>query len=402
MRNAVSDIPDAVVVGGGLAGTAAAEALQRRGLRVVLIEKSSALASEASGQAGALAQPILHAKATVKMRLSHLAFLYLKKHLENLEKKGHDVLPKECGVLQLAHKPSLEDRFKKAAALNVLSFFSSSSFVHAKYIDDPRKIKEVCGLFCRNGGVFFPQAVWLSPRKLCRAHISHAQIQIILEKRALHFFYAPKEKLWHVQVEKEKTLVKAPYLIIACASETKKFSGLERLPLRRVRGQSLLLPASIVPPCLQCAVAYDGCIIPRVNTEGDCLLGASFEEWNTDKLADPKQNVSLYHKVLHRIPEWESICPPQASNCIERLSTRVAFRTSTPDRLPICGRLPRLRGKPAPNFYINTAFGSHGLLFAPLAAEWTAAQICQEDWSLIIEEDIAQAVSPERYIRDDL
>ncbi len=392
-------IVDAIVIGGGLGGTALAEALERRSLQTVLIEKSMNLATGASGQAGAMAKPIVYSQPTPKMRIALKGFSYLKKHIERQKRKAPSPLfIRDYGILQLAHKKNIEKRFQKWGKLNTLSS-SQSKWTQTIYIPDAAGTKKVCGLSCASGGLFFPQGLWLSPKDLCKAHVAKSQVRILLAQKILTFSYSKKEKLWSVHSSKETQTIRAPYLFLACAFETKQFPGLEWLPLRKVRGQSLLLPSKMVPSSIRCPISYDGWVIPKVNAKNDCLVGSTFEEWNTNVEKDPKQNITLYNKIISRIPEWKEISPTPSNEYLEQLATRVAFRTTSPDRLPICGEIQEnTKGEATPGLYVFTAFGSHGLLFAPLLSEWIASRICQEKESFL-EPDLAQFVSPNRYYK---
>ena len=409
-------ISDAVVIGGGLAGTAVAEALQRRGLRPSLIERHPLLAQEASGQALGLAHPILHRQATAKMRLSILAFSYLRKHLQKKRLEGSKKLRsslqwKECGVLQLAYKESLKERFSRG--LKILETNFQSEKIEASLVEDGKQSRDICGFLCDTGGLYFPRALQIKMQALCEAQVSHPEIELIFNQRALSIEYAKKEGLWKVHTEDQKNLLQSPYLILACARETAQLLSLGglQLPLRSVRGQSFLWPDCPMSERLACAVSYDGYAIPHLDKPGVCLIGASFEEWNQAREVNPEQNLELYAKLLERIPglSLEGSMPGAESGEVQRhlrkLNTRVAFRCASPDRLPLCGPLHALGEEregenSVRGLYLSAAYGSHGLLFTPLGAELIASKICQEESPFPLEEnDIEKAISPLRYAK---
>ena len=70
--------------------------------------------------------------------------------------------------------------------------------------------------------------------------------------------------------------------------------------------------------------------------------------------------------------------------------SRVAFRSVTPDRLPVVGRL-------AEGVYGAFAFGSRGLIWAALAAELIACEL--EGEPLPVEGKLADAISPARFAK---
>ena len=389
----------AIVVGGGLAGTSMAEALQRHGFIVTLIERHPQLAQEASGQSAAIAQPILHAEPTLKMRLSLAGFHYLKSHLQRLLQEGHKIRHSNCGVLQLAHKPQLQQRFAKSIACLPDKHLRVATLVNSQ------QASHYCGTTCKFGGVFFPQAFWLSPQDLCQAHVLRPRIRLLLGQSVLSFRYDSNALIepWLVKDNKQNILACASHLILACAHQTKNFSTVSWLPLQSIRGQSFLLPASQATKSLQCVVTYDGHIIPSVDDNHSCLVGASFEPWNTQTQIDAAQNFSLYNKLVALLPQLQresspsfhamtSIATNRMKDYLGQLPTRVAFRTASPDRMPLCGALN------SKNLYLTTGYGSHGLVLAPLGAELIAAELAHEKPLVAIEPPLLAAMSPHRYL----
>ncbi len=402
----------AVVIGGGLAGTAVAEALQRRGFAVSLLERHGALAKEASGQAAAIAQPILHRQPSAKMRLSLSGFFYFLSHLERLLCASCPIRNKACGVLQLAHKEGLAERFRIASNL---PFFLEQRRLQIQLLDT-KQASELCGMQTTCGGVFFPQALWLSPKDLCQAHLSVGEkmrssgikkIDLRYFYEALRLEYNAQQRLWHIYDTRKRKL-EARYLVLACgAGGLAYIEGIAppwelclKKVLRQVRGQSFLMPAKGLSQALLCPLSYDGFCIPQVDAQANCLVGASFEEWNTKAEMEPKQNEMLYHRLLALLPNAGGLTGhaeggSSLSSWLAKLNTRVAFRCSSPDRMPLCGPLHSQEQ----GLYLSTAYSSHALLFSILGAEYIARHICQEKTSTLIEDDLIDAISPQRYSR---
>ncbi len=381
-----------VVIGGGLAGTSVAYALAKRGIEVSLIEKQATLAQGASGQAAIIAQPILHRQITQKMQLSLIGFSHLKHHLRQLEGQGHSIKQAKIGVLHLAHKEELQQRFDQS-----LATLKEHGLAFRK-IDQAEQTQQVAGIRCAHGGVFFPEALWLSPKDLCQAHVSHSNIQLILTRQALSYSYQEKNRIWQVRDSKKRHICSADCLILACAWESQNFADLRQLPLRRVRGQSFFLPSTAISQQLKCIVTYDGYIIPNTLSQSNsCLIGATFEEWNHKQESMDIQNSLLCRKLLARLPGLKDILPQDIEELCKTMPTRVGFRTASPNRLPICGPLPN-KNK---GLYISTAYGSHGLLFSLLGAELIAQHICQEKTPIGIGPELSASLSPSRYLPAD-
>ena len=389
--------PTATVIGGGLGGTSMAAALQRRGFRVTIIEKNAALACEASGQPAGILQPILHRELTKKMQLGIIGFLHTSQQIQTLtENEKYPIRQKKCGVLQLAPNEAMLERFQHGSRI------LETNGIPCSFSKNEKILAEHCGLVSSRGGVFFEQGAWLAPSDLCKVWIQHPNIHVKYNSQACHFKYDKNKQEWSVYDTAKQLLNKSQYLILCSALQTKNFKdiGLEWLPLRHVRGQTFNVTAPKLSQKLCCIVSYDGYIIPKLDSKGTCLVGATFEEWNHQKTSDPEQNKYLLKKLFSYLPETEKLLTKQIST----LSTRVGFRTNTPDRLPLCGPLniaemtsPEIMGE-APQLYMATAYGSHGLLFAPLGAEIVASQICKEK-TKIAKQDLIEAISPARYFK---
>ncbi|MCB1310086.1 MAG: FAD-dependent oxidoreductase, partial [Leptospiraceae bacterium] len=110
-----------MVIGAGLAGSAVAEALARRGWSVTVLEAEDRIASGASGNHAGIALPAITAKPTTLSRYSQAAFLYLLRHLDRLAGEKHDPNPTICfptrGILQLGFNEAFRKRFHQAAEL---------------------------------------------------------------------------------------------------------------------------------------------------------------------------------------------------------------------------------------------------------------------------------------------
>ena len=104
-------VKKAIVIGGGLAGTASAEALARRGWQVTMIERNAELAQEGSGNPLGVLYPRLIGGDTPVNQLTFDGFLYTLKLLNRLPLNAKDL--SLCGVLQLAFNAREQARLNK-------------------------------------------------------------------------------------------------------------------------------------------------------------------------------------------------------------------------------------------------------------------------------------------------
>ncbi len=398
---------DAIIIGGGLGGGAMAYALGKRKIKTFLIEKNEMIASGASGQVLGLAAPVLHKVLTPKMALVLLGLKYLHLHIQDFEACLGKL---NKGILTLAHRPHEWERFccaKKISFSNELNFFLCKA----------EETKEYCGLACRYGGAFFPDALRVPIAKLTQAYIQCSKTKVKTLSKVQNIKYLHKNRLWHIYIEKEGFLISAPHLILCNSFGIKEMTydenmmiemgnrqddieeNKKELPkrsynkysfdkiknkIRSVRGQSFIMRENELLSKLTCALSYDGYIIPKYNERGDCVVGATFEEWNQNSEIDSLQNTKMYHRFLElfEYEETPSIAP-------SILSTRVAFRSTTSDRLPFIGQMDE-------NLWMSTAFGSNGLAFAPIGAEYIASKIMKESRFLGIHEEFLSHADPLR------
>ena len=159
-------------------------------------------------------------------------------------------------------------------------------------------------------------------------------------------------------------------MVIAAGMDSEALIDPLPSPMRANRGQLGYLPATD-QPLPKVAIGYGGYLTPRISIPGfgqGHILGASFDDWPRDRLDEAKALRDRdFDHIMARLrtalpdlaAQWSA--PPSAG--------RVALRATTPDRLPLVGRLDDA-GR-----YMLTGQGSRGFLTAPLAAEMVVSQI---------------------------
>lgn len=356
------------IVGAGIAGTSCAERLAARGWEIALIERHGAPAREASGNPVGLLRPALHLEGTALARLSHVALGYALRHFCGLEREGR-VLPwKQSGVLRLARDAAHMQRFEEIARANAFP----ADFARCV---DAAEAARIAGRAVRGPGWWLPSAGWVSPPELCAAQIERAGIRRVFSAEALRI--TASGDAWRIEGA-EGVLAEAPHVILAAAGNADVLLPDAPLPLTPVRGQ-----VSFAPPGqrLDVPVGGDGFVAPAA---GGFVFGATFQlddPGSEPRAADHASNLARAESLL---PGFAAGLDPA------RLAGRVAFRATTPDRLPIYGELPAYSGGRA-----ALGLGANGLLWAPLCAEWLASGL--EGEPLPLERDLAAAIDPGRF-----
>jgi tRNA 5-methylaminomethyl-2-thiouridine biosynthesis bifunctional protein len=388
----------ALIIGGGLAGCHSARALAERGWQVKILERHSALAQEGSGNP----QGVLYAKLSPLDEAQAAFNLASLQYALNFYRPLWKNIGDQCGVLQLAYKTS-EAELHKLLNAKFANADSLVEFVSAE------KASQLAGILLTQSGLFFPQAGWIDPRKLCAHLVDHPNIQVEYNFHVNQLNQA--ENNWQAESATSGTQ-SAPVVIIASAKDAVNFEQANHLPIKSIRGQITFIVENAVKASLKTVVCAEGYISPA--QDGVFCTGATFNLKDTETATRTSDHQTNLDNLCEHLPVFE-----MEANAAE-LAGRVAFRCSLPDYLPCVGALPvvdKLVEDFAPlrknaragittggsywhGLYINIGHGARGLAYTPLCAELLAAQINNE--SIPIPRELVNALNPARFIIRDL
>ncbi len=360
----------AIVVGAGLAGSAACERLAARGWDVTLLERHPAPAREASGNHAGAFHPLITRDDSFIARLSRNAFLHALRQWDSVPGIAWD----RCGVLQMPR--TAEEGEAQRAALDALGYPPG----YARWL--PRaEAARVAGTEVAEGGVWFEQGGWLRPPSLVDALLAKAKV-------SMHFgvevaSVARSGSGWAARDSTGRTIAEAPVMVLANAHDAMHLAPPAHVSLRKVRGQVSYLPAASVPP-IRAVVLRGGMALPPI--EGLCVTGASYDPDDPDPHLRADSHAGNLERLARILPETLGAFDPAS------LQGRVAFRAVAPDRLPLAGPYPG-----QPGLYGAFAYGSRGILWSALMAELLASQL--EGEPLPLEAQLADAVIPGRFLR---
>jgi tRNA 5-methylaminomethyl-2-thiouridine biosynthesis bifunctional protein len=400
--NAAAAVPSAkhaLIIGGGLAGCTSARALAERGWKITLVESHNALAQEASGNP----QGVLYAKLSPQNEAQAQFNLHALQFAQQFYRSRWSETGEQCGVLQLAHCESEQQlheqlREKFSAADELVQFV------------DAARASDIAGVTCSHSALYFPQAGWINPRRLCETLTNHPAIRVITHCAAVEL--ERRDGNWQINNNPE---LRAPIVIIANATDAKAFALTQHLPIKSIRGQITYLPQTTPSSALKTLICSEGYIGPAVS--GQHCTGATFNLKETSRELRPADHRTNLENLRAPLPalfgEWESVH-------LESLPGRVAFRCTLPDYLPLIGAVPDeqamlddfapLRknaraviyktGTYHQGLFINIGHGSRGLAYTPLCAELLAAHINRE--VLPLPRELANALNPARFLIRDL
>ena len=378
----------AIVIGAGLAGSAACASLCARGWEVTLVERHPAPAMEASGNLAGIFMPLLSRDDNIPTRLTRAAYLYALRAWKALGGIGRAIEGDACGVLQLARDPG------HAAVSRRIAAEAPPPADFARWLEQG-EAEALLGLPAPDGGWLFPQGGWARPGSVCAAMLDACGGRLARRFGAGSVMLERSGEEWLARDEAGAAVAGAPTVVLAGGVGARRLAQAADLPLAALRGQVTHLDRAGVPalPLVLCREAY---LTPAAG--GIACAGATY-----DLDADPQLRASSHQENLERL---RGLVSDPAAGAGAPLAGRVGFRCVAPDRLPLVGRLPdfgaagsteRLRDVPRhPGLHGLLGYASRGLIWAPLAAELLAAQI--EGEPLPLEAALVDALDPARFV----
>ncbi|MBJ7310401.1 FAD-dependent 5-carboxymethylaminomethyl-2-thiouridine(34) oxidoreductase MnmC [Rugamonas sp. CCM 8940] len=377
----------AIVIGAGVAGSAACERLCAHGWDVTLIERHAAPAQEASGNLAGIFMPLLSKDDNIPTRLSRSAFLFALRQWVRLGGVGSAFAGANCGVLQLAR-----DAGHAVVQREVVEAWNYPT-EYVRWLDAAAASARL-GSATPHGGWLFEQGGWARPSSLCAALLDAcgARLRRVFLSEALALQRV--DGRWQVRDSGGALVAEAPTVVLATGAGARALAQSAPLPLQALRGQVTHLAPERVPAqsLVVCREAY---ITPPF--EGVICAGATY-----DDDADPALRAASQRENMARLAE---ILPGVRVDDAP-LAGRVGFRCAAPDRLPLAGALPdypsagrleRLRDVPRhPGLHCLLGYASRGIIWAPLMAELLVSQL--EGLPLPLEANLAAALDPGRFL----
>lgn len=359
----------ALVIGGGLAGCAAAHALAQRGVAVTLLERGPGLAGGASGNP----RGILHARFSAGMgKLQRLVLAAYGHALALLDAAlpVDGVVRGECGLLQLATTDSEAKRIARLAALEWPG--------HLLQAVDAAQASNLAGMPLAHGGLWFPGGGWVVPPEVCARLARHPLIALQFEREVTALTRTASG--W--RVSSADWQMEAEQVVVCCSHEARRLGQFAEMPLQPVRGQISELPSTAASEQLRVVLCAEGYCAPAIG--GRHVIGATtgFDDAATEvREADHAGNLAQLAAHMPALHHALGTVEPT------RLAGRAAVRCSAPGAMPLVGEVE-------PGLHCSLAHGTRGLLTSGLAGEIIAATICGQLPPL--PQFILKALSPKR------
>ncbi len=390
------------IVGGGLAGCAAARALAGQGRSSILFERHAEFAREGSGNAAGIYHGIVHRHDGHHARF-HRAAAFEAQRAVAAAIAGHGVRGSAAGLLRL--EPSGAGLARMRDAIDGLGL--PADYVRAVSTEEASAL---AGLVVTAPAWHFPGGGWVEPRGLARAFVEIAGERVAIRCETEVAAIRRIGEQWHLLDAAGGLLAVAGNVVLANAGAAMRLLDYGSAPLVRSRGQvsgsravGWLAGASARLP-----IAGSGYLLPPL--DGTTWFGATSHEDDDDpeiRDADHRVNVERVSGLLAEPPPID----------IDALCGRVGFRWSSADRLPLIGAVPlsdigeRLgqgvaaatsprpdqpRFAPrAPGLFVFAGLGSRGIAGSALGGEVLAS--CITGAPVPLEADLLDAVDPARF-----
>lgn len=341
------------VIGAGIAGASIARALAARGHHIHVIAPAFAAASPDSGSALGIASAnpaaALQPRLTPADRpLAHLrakGFDYAASYYRSLQVHAASPFWHPVGMMQLPGPNSPLARLERVAEV----------FTHCHWLlpAEGTTLSTLLGREVTSMGLWFPRSGWVDLARTCHHLLAHARITLIADRVT----EVLRDAGWASNTLSGKR-IESDQLVIAAGPDTSRFAPTSRLPLDTVAGQ--LSIARSRNHGVRCVVSGDGYIVPL---SSDLLAaGATYVSAPHEHLPDRTGRDANRRRLRSMLGEIGKV---------DRVGDFTALRTTSPDRRSMVGSMQD-------GLYVSAAHGSHGAVFAPLAAEIIASSIDRE------------------------
>lgn len=402
------------IIGGGIASACAAYALTKQGVKVTLYCKDSSLAQGGSSNAIGALYPLLHQQKDDISSFYQQAFWRARSLYNEIAEQGYSFAHQWCGLLEVSYKEALIKRQQAFEELNTWP----NNLIHGV---NAKQASDLANIDLPYGGLFMPNAGWISPQELVKQVFNAAKatnrLKVMTDTHItkIRQLASTNENgpSWSLTSNQGEYI--ASVLVICGGAEAIAIEQLKTLPLTATRGQVTSMKSNKQINKLSTVICHKGYLTPE--NKGIHCIGATFQKNDTNIAtvkADDGYNLTMLDKCL---PALSSTINWQEQDIS---SSKARLRCMSQDHLPLVGAVPNVKEhvaayphlakdknwkykQAAPcidNLYLLLGLGARGLCSAPLAADILAAELCNTPYPL--DNKMLFNLSPNRFIIRDI
>lgn len=381
-----------LVIGAGLAGTAVAGSLARRGWHVTVLDADSAPASGASSLPAGILAPHISPDDSPLSRLSRAGIRITLQQAALLLNLDQDWAP--TGVLERC----LDHPRRRPAAWQVGGADAGPAADWVTLASDDQRA--ACGLSPEDGAALWhARAGWIKPAELARAWLATPGITWrgscdVASLQRMGGSWQAIDAAGGVLAQGDRVVLAAGYATAALA----RSHGPQTLPLQPIRGQvSWALHTGAAPgepakpdfpnfPVNGHGHLLAGVPLGAGSSRKAWMIGASYERDVATATLRPEDDAYNLARLRELLPSVAAQWHGDAT----MLQAWAGVRCATPTRLPWVG--PLTPDDIGAGLWVCCGMGSRGLTFAALCAELLAAQWHGEPWP--VDHRLGAAMTP--------
>jgi glycine oxidase len=345
---------DAIVIGAGIIGLSLAIDLNKKGLRVLVVEKGEP-GREASWAAGGMlcdfppeTRPGLHELATASARM-YPEFVH-----ELEDESGLKIDLRSAGTIVLESVANRLRTVRAGQSPATIQDYVLPNDVLPMPLDEFEPALRIPDATEAGLTPLFVNERCVDPRHLTAAAIAAARHRGIDFSSGDHVLAVEISDGKTSGVRTDKTQFAAG-MVVNCAGAWAGQIGPHQLPTRPVKGQMLCMIMPEKEMVRHVVRAPDVYLIPR--SDGRMLIGATSEEVGFDKRTVAETIQKLRQSALDLVPKLADA---------RILEAWAGLRPGTPDGLPILGATL------TPGYFVAAGHFRDGILLAPITAKLMA------------------------------